>query len=115
MRTPSSVLVLSLALVLALSSVLPVRAAQDFDPNSVTCADVIRNENGLADLTTLFTYAFLSGVDFAEGNPVSALDRDTFEATSAAVDKICRAYPEKTVLEMIAIGLSGKPQTPQNP
>ena len=100
------------ALVLTAALLLPApgQAQQAFDPNTVTCAEVMRGGDDLMELTTLFTYAFLSGLDFSQGLPVSALDQETFTSTQAAVESLCEKYPEHSILRMIQAGLDGKPQ-----
>lgn len=108
---------MALALLLALAALAAqgpdlAHAAEAFDPNTVTCDQVMRGSEDLQDLATLFTYAFLSGIDFAQGLPVSALDRETYQTTRAALENLCRDNPEYSLLRMIRAGLEGKPASP---
>lgn len=112
-RVPTSFALAALILcpaLLALPS--PCPAQQAFDPNTITCDEVLRGGEEIMELTTLFTYAFLSGLDFSQGMPVSALDQETFVSTQTTVESLCAKYPEYSILQMIAAGLEGKPGSP---
>ena len=110
MRHLSRFLLLCLPALLTVLSA-PAQAQRAFDPNLVTCAEVLRSGEDLMELTTLFTYSFLSGLDYCQGMPVSPLDKDTFASTQAAVQNLCEKHPEYTILRMIGAGLEGKPST----
>ncbi len=109
-RFPSLPLLAALALAVLLTAQPALAQQKIFDPNIITCSEVMRGGDDLMELTTLFTYAFLSGLDFSQGLPVAALDQETFASTQNAVENLCARYPEHTILGMITAGLEGKPQ-----